>query len=135
MIARVRTLPIRVPPLPGEALDSLTEALARRLDSPLGEVLHHLGLPPRTGHGDHLRGIPRDWTIMLSGAHTTNIAHASGLDERTVTDMTLMYYDGRAVLEGSGCRKDSSPPAAGRVEGRRRNSPAARTTASGRRPR
>ncbi|WP_217131144.1 TniQ family protein [Streptomyces sp. AC558_RSS880] len=97
MNTRVRTLPIRVPPVPGEALDSWTEALARRLDSPLGEVLHHLGLPPRTGHGDHLRGIPRDWTILLSGAHTTNIAHASGLDERTVTDMTLMYYDGRAV--------------------------------------
>ncbi|MFJ2815168.1 TniQ family protein [Streptomyces sp. NPDC087294] len=97
MSTRVRTLPIRLAPLPGEALDSWLEALARRLDSPLGEVLHHLGLPSRTGRGDHLRGIPPDWTILLGADQTAAIAHASGLDERTVTAMTLAHYAERAL--------------------------------------
>ncbi|MDO0930139.1 TniQ family protein [Streptomyces sp. TG1A-8] len=97
MSTRVRTLPIRLVPLPGEALDSWLEALARRLDSPLGEVLHHLGLPSRTGRGDHLRGIPPDWTILLGADQTAAIAHASGLDEQTVTAMTLAHYAERAL--------------------------------------
>jgi hypothetical protein len=41
----VRTFPIRLAPLPGEALDSWLEALAHRLDVRLGDVLDDLGLP------------------------------------------------------------------------------------------
>ncbi|MGA5522904.1 TniQ family protein [Streptomyces pseudogriseolus] len=93
----VRTLPIRLPCLPGEALDSWFEALARRLDSPLGDVLRHFGLPARSGRGDHLRGIPPDWTILLDKKQTAAIAQASGLDEQTITGMTLAHYDGRAL--------------------------------------
>ncbi|MDF3291331.1 TniQ family protein [Streptomyces silvisoli] len=93
----VRTLPIRLPPLPGEALDSWLEALARRLDSPLGDVLRHFGLPARSGRGDHLRGIPTDWTILLDRRQAAAIAHASGLGEQTITGMTLAHYDGRAI--------------------------------------
>lgn len=92
-----RTLPIRLAPLAGEALDSWLEALARRLHTPLGEVLRHLGFPARLGRGDHLKGIPPDWTILLSEQETMAIAHASGLDPQTVTSMTLASYDQRAL--------------------------------------
>ena len=39
-----RTFPLRLAPLPGEALDSWLEALAYRLDVRLGDVLGDLGL-------------------------------------------------------------------------------------------
>ncbi|WP_327368619.1 TniQ family protein [Streptomyces sp. NBC_01217] len=92
-----RTLPIRLPPLPGEALDSWLEALARRLDTSLGEVLRHLGFPVRERSGNHLRDIPPDWTVLLNGQQTAAVAHASGLDEQTVTTLTLAHYDSRAA--------------------------------------
>ncbi|MYX14977.1 LysR family transcriptional regulator [Streptomyces sp. SID8374] len=93
----VRTLPIRMRPLAGEALDSWLEALAGRLDAQLGEVLRHLGLPVRDRSGNHLRGIPSDWTILLNEQQIGAITHASGLDEQTVTGMTLAHFDSRAV--------------------------------------
>lgn len=97
MTAAARTLPVRLAPLPGEALDSWLEALARRLHTPLGEVLRHFGFPARLGRGDHLKGIPPDWTILLSEQETMAIAYASGLDLQTVTSMTLAHYDQRAL--------------------------------------
>lgn len=97
MTAGARTLPIRLAPLPGEALDSWLEALARRMHTPLGEVLRHFGLPTRLGRGDHLKGIPPDWTILLSEQETAAIAHASGLEPQTITNMTLASYDQRAL--------------------------------------
>ncbi|RDV49124.1 LysR family transcriptional regulator [Streptomyces sp. IB2014 011-12] len=97
MMADARTLPIRLTPLPGEALDSWLEALARRLHTPLGEVLRHFGFPARLGRGDHLKGIPADWTILLSEQETAAIAHASGIEPQTVTNMTLASYDQRAL--------------------------------------
>jgi hypothetical protein len=95
--AGARTLPVRLAPLPGEALDSWLEALARRLHTPLGEVLRHFGFPARLGRGDHLKGIPADWTILLSEQETAAIAHASGLEPETITKMTLASYDQRAL--------------------------------------
>src|SRR5271155_5973843 len=40
----VRTLPIRVKPLPEESLDSWLEALASRTDATWGEILRALGI-------------------------------------------------------------------------------------------
>ncbi|MCX5377175.1 TniQ family protein [Streptomyces sp. NBC_00091] len=97
MTAVARTLPVRLAPLPGEALDSWLEALARRLNTALGDVLRHLGFPARSRQGDHLKGIPPDWTILLSEQETMAIAHASGLDPQTITSMTLAHYDQRAL--------------------------------------
>ncbi|WP_405630658.1 TniQ family protein [Streptomyces sp. NBC_01174] len=97
MTAAIRTLPIRLDPLPGEALDSWLEALARRLHTPLGEVLRHFGFPARLGRGNHLKGIPADWTILLSEQETAAIAHASGLEPQKVTNITLASYDQRAL--------------------------------------
>ncbi|MFF2861778.1 TniQ family protein [Streptomyces rubiginosohelvolus] len=97
MTDSVRTLPIRMPPLAGEALDSWLEALAGRLDAQLGDVLRHLGLPVRDRSGNHLRGIPSDWTILLNEHQIAAITRASGLDEQIVRGMTLAHFDSRAV--------------------------------------
>ncbi|MFI9158739.1 TniQ family protein [Kitasatospora aureofaciens] len=45
MTVSVDRVPIVVPPLPGEALDSWIEAYARRLRTSSASLLHFLGLP------------------------------------------------------------------------------------------
>ncbi len=42
----VRTLPIRLPPVAGEALDSWLEALAHRNATAFGDLLSAVGLTP-----------------------------------------------------------------------------------------
>ncbi|WP_254407189.1 TniQ family protein [Streptomyces sp. GMY02] len=97
MTASPRTFPIRLDPLPGEALDSWLEALAQRLNTTLGEVLWHLGFPVRGRSGNHRRDIPPDWTIALREHEATAIAYASGLASSSITAMTLAHYDQRAL--------------------------------------
>ncbi|SCD42287.1 TniQ family protein [Streptomyces sp. OspMP-M43] len=92
-----RTLPIRLAPLPGEALDSWLEATARRMDTTLGDVLLHFGFPVRQRAGNQFRGIPADWAISLDERLTAAVAHATGTDPEAVTAMTLAHYDGRAL--------------------------------------
>ncbi|MGW1196542.1 TniQ family protein [Streptomyces sp. NPDC002536] len=93
-----RTLPLRVDPLPGEALDSWLEAVSARTDTPFGQTLHHLGFPSRTqqsrGAGD-LR--PPDWTILLRDEEAHRLARASGLTPETITAMTLVRYFPHAI--------------------------------------
>ena len=93
MITELRTLPIRVLPLPGEALDSWLEEVSARTDTPFGQTLHHLGFPFRTqqsrGAGD-LR--PPDWTILLRDEEVDRLARASGLAPNAITAMTLARY-------------------------------------------
>ena len=92
-----RTFPIRLAPLPGEALDSWLEALAYRLNVRLGDVLDDLGLaaPSKNGVRDH--AVPTDWTIALRDEEAARIAHATGADPQQLHDMTLMRFDGRAL--------------------------------------
>lgn len=97
MRAPARTLPIRLQPLPGEALDSWLEATARRMDTALGDVLLHFGFPVRQRAGNQFRGIPADWTIFLDERLTAAVAHATGTVPEAVAAMTLAHYDGRAL--------------------------------------
>ncbi|GID29142.1 TniQ family protein [Paractinoplanes brasiliensis] len=92
-----RTLPIRLAPVDGEALDSWLEVLADRSSSPLGSLMEHLMFPVRQRVGNTARDIPSDWTIMLRDAEVTNVATASGLSLERLHAMTLAYYDQRAV--------------------------------------
>lgn len=114
-----RTLPIRLPPLPGEALDSWLEATARRMDTTLGDVLLHFGFPVRQRAGNQFRGIPTDWTIFLDERLTAAVAHASGTAPEAVTAMTLAHYDGRALQMSSGGRAVSRHVLWGRGRGSR----------------
>ena len=102
-----RTFPIRLAPLPGEALDSWLEALAYRLNVRLGDVLGDLGLgaPVKNGIRDH--AVPTDWTIALREEEAARIAHATGADPQQLHDITLMRFAGRALRIDQDKRKVS----------------------------
>lgn len=94
----LRTLPIRVAPLPGEALDSWLEALAYRMHMPVGALLHSVGLNRRTY--PRREGAPqgRNWMNGLQPDEASVIASVTGAAEATLTSMTLAAYDGRALV-------------------------------------
>jgi hypothetical protein len=95
-----RTLPIRVPPLPGEALDSWLEALAWRLATPIAQLRQALGLSR-----DRYRAVrpgtdvmSLNWAVLLSDAEANQIAAVTGIPVAAVHAMTLRRYDGRLLL-------------------------------------
>lgn len=119
MRAPARTLPIRFPPLPGEALDSWLEATARRMDTTLGDLLLHFGFPVRQRAGNQHHGIPTDWTIFLDAQRTAAVAHATGISSKAITALTLAHYDGRALRTSAGGRFVSRHVLWGRGRGSR----------------
>lgn len=92
-----RTLPIRLAPLPGEALDSWVEALGRRLSTALRDLLPGVGLTQHHRASDHPNNVPRRWHVLLRSAETASFAEATGIDPATITSMTLAHYEGRAL--------------------------------------
>jgi hypothetical protein len=115
----VRTFPIRLAPLPGEALDSWLEALAHRLDVRLGDVLSDLGLAAWTRNGVRDREVPTDWTIALRDDEAARIAYATGVDSQQLHAMTLMRFDGRALRIDLETRQVSRHALWGRARGSR----------------
>lgn len=83
-----RTLPLRVRPAPGEALDSWVEALAFRHGVPLREICEHLSIPAR----ELLR-----WLVWVPERECSRIAEATGVDPDGVLSCTLSTYDHKAV--------------------------------------
>ncbi|MER5743626.1 TniQ family protein [Streptomyces sp. NPDC002225] len=81
-------IPIWVPPLPGETLDSWIEAYAERLRATSREFLNHLGMGKATA---------RQLTVRLSPAEQTVISRATGVAPAAVDGMTLSRYDGIAI--------------------------------------
>jgi hypothetical protein len=114
-----RTFPIRLAPLPGEALDSWLEALAHRLNVRLGDVLGELGLTTPIQHGVREATVPTDWTIELKEDEAARIAHATGTDPQQLHDMTLMRFDGRALRIDQAKRQVSKHVLWGRPRGSR----------------
>ncbi|MET9989908.1 TniQ family protein [Streptomyces mutabilis] len=96
-MSTLRSLPITVLPLPGEALDSWFEAIAYRLRTPLSEVLPALGLARRVEVGDCRRDIPARWAILLRDHEAVGISHATGVNVEALHAMTLAHFDGRAL--------------------------------------
>ena len=93
----LRTLPIRLDPLPEEALDSWLETLAFRMHMPVGDLLRSLGLKRRT----RLKAPeepPADWMIQLQLQEAATLAALTGTTASQVMSMTLAVYDGRALL-------------------------------------
>ncbi|MEU8737181.1 TniQ family protein [Streptomyces halstedii] len=93
----LRSLPITVPPLPGEALDSWFEVTAHRLRTPLSDLLPALGLARRVDAGDCHRDIPARWAILLRDNEAADISHATGVNSQVLHAMTLAHFDGRAL--------------------------------------
>lgn len=114
-----RTLPIRLAPQPGEALDSWLEALAHRLNVRLGDVLGELGLATPVQHGVREVAVPTDWTIVLREDEATRIAHATGTAPQQLHAMTLTRFDGRALRIDLAKRQVSKHVLWGRPRGSR----------------
>jgi hypothetical protein len=91
------TLPIRVQPIAGEALDSWLAAVAHRLQTPLGDLLREIGLPSQTSDrsGDVLLN---EWTVLLREPEIEAIANATGISRSAIAAMTLSRYDGHALI-------------------------------------
>jgi hypothetical protein len=89
----LRTLPIRLEPLEGEALDSWFEALAHRMRMPAGILLAALGLQRYTAN----RPEQTNWMVMLQHHEAEGITLVTGVDESRLASMTLAAYDGRAL--------------------------------------
>lgn len=115
----VRTFPIRLAPLPGEALDSWLEALAHRLNVRLGDVLGELGLATPFQHGVREIAVPTDWTIALREDEAARIAHATGTEPQQLHNMTLTRFDGRALRIDQAKRQVSKHVLWGRPRGSR----------------
>ncbi len=89
-MSAVRTLPIRVAPLPGEAIDSWLEAIAHRMQTAFDDLLKAvaLQLPNNTVNR---------WVIQLAAAEAAAIGTVTGVAPSVVHAMTLSYFANRAV--------------------------------------
>ena len=113
-MSAVRTLPIRVPPLPGEAIDSWLEAIAHRTQTAWDDLLAAVAL--------HLpNNSVNRWVIQLTADEAAAIGTATGVAPSTVHAMTLSHYANRPSR--------SIPPPGGFSARFRGAGPAARGTA------
>ncbi|MCW1959166.1 MAG: TniQ family protein [Mycobacterium sp.] len=86
-----RTLPIRLEPANGEALDSWLEALAHRTCSGFGDLLVAVGLPTANQQG------AGRWVARLTPEQQCSISDATETAADRIRAMTLDWYSGRAL--------------------------------------
>lgn len=106
----LRTIPLRLPPAPGESLDSWLWAYADRLRATPSELLKALGIPGRAY---------RDYTVRLFPAEAEDISWAAAVDPQILHSMTLTRYDRRAIVLVDGQRRISRFELMPRVTGTR----------------
>ena len=88
----IRTLPLHLDPIRGEALDSWLAALAHRSHTAWADMLTAAGLGtagPAVARGS--------WLLQIDGHHLEELAAAVGIDTAVITSMTLSRYDGTAL--------------------------------------
>lgn len=112
-----RALPIRLPPRPGEALDSWLDALAHRFQAATGDLAAALGLATEREPGRG-RTAP-DWTITTLGSEARAIAAACQIHPDAVRQLTLARYDGIALRLDPAVRKVDRNALWGRTSGSR----------------
>lgn len=86
----MRTLPIKVAPLPGESLDSWLEFYSHRLLTRWGDFKVALNLGRR-------RGVSNAMVVSLNDDEASAIAYATGITAERVHEMTVSHYAGKAV--------------------------------------
>ena len=84
----MRTLPIKVDPLPSEGIDSWLEAIAHRYNTEYGQILERVGLNPQQ----------RQWLVNLDADEAQDISAATGIVPEVIHAMTLRRYDGTALV-------------------------------------
>ena len=93
----LRALPIRVEPLPGEALDSWLESVAHRLHTRLADLLGVLALADYAGRGDRRVPDATRWTVQLPAQVGAKVAAMTGVGLTRLAAMTLARYDGTVL--------------------------------------
>ena len=91
-----RTLPLRVPPVPGEALDSWLEALARRHQVTVGTLVTALGW--------HMPGSPGGLVAGIPAQVLRRLEHQAGLSAGRLDDAVLDRYLPLAAARRRGSR-------------------------------
>ena len=79
----IRTLPLRLPPVAGESIESWLEALASRCGATWGELLAAVGL-----HGESNRVRVAHFTVSPTGEQLAAISYATGVAAAAITAMT-----------------------------------------------
>lgn len=93
----MRTLPIRVVPIDGEALDSWLEALAHRNRTRFSDMLTAVGLcADRGASGTSV------WSVSVTGQQAAAVSTATGATPQRLSAMTLDHYAGRALRVNAG---------------------------------
>ncbi|OBB75921.1 TniQ family protein [Mycobacterium sp. 852014-52144_SCH5372336] len=87
----VRTLPVRVAPADGEALDSWLEMIAHRTNTMHADLLAAVGLKASTGMGTSA------WMVQLTTGEAHMLSTAAAVSVNALEKMTLQHYSGRAV--------------------------------------
>lgn len=87
----VRTLPIRIAPIRGEAIDSWLEAIAHRTHTSFSDLLTAVGLSPFSGISTPA------WLVRLNPEETATTCASTGIDPDVLRTMTLHHYSDRAV--------------------------------------
>ena len=82
----MRTLPLRIAPVHGEALDSWLEALSARMQIAWGDLLVGVGLPPGRSPG-----YTCGWLVELTTLQARSLSFATGTDAATLETMTLHH--------------------------------------------
>lgn len=81
-----RSLPIRLAPVDGEALDSYLEALAYRSHTPWGDILRAVGLENASmGSETGIYG----WLLGLTGSQSSALSRSTGVDTSRLASMTV----------------------------------------------
>jgi hypothetical protein len=90
-------IPVRLPPLPGEALDSWLESYAHRLHVTVLDIFDFAGMD-----WDRVNGVQRTskpWLHQLDAPDLAALSAATGVPAATLAGMTLARYQGTGLAE------------------------------------
>ena len=92
-------IPVRLPPLPGEALDSWLEAYAHLLHVTVRDIFAFAGMDWDRVNGDQRTGKP--WLHQLDEPDLAALGAVTGVAPETLAVMTLARYQGTGLAEAT----------------------------------
>jgi hypothetical protein len=92
-------IPVRLPPLPGEALDSWLETYAHLLHVSVRDIFDYAGVDWGRVNGDQRTGKP--WLHQLDEPDLAALSAATGIPAATLAGMTLARYRGTGLAEAT----------------------------------
>ncbi|NKQ57335.1 LysR family transcriptional regulator [Amycolatopsis sp. K13G38] len=105
MTGGIRTLPIRLAPLPGEAVDSWLEALAERLHTSIFDLFRSAGIATQWNTAK----AHKPWVHHLDTEQLAAVGTATGVPADRLAGMTLDRYAGTGLIVDRPARPGSRP--------------------------